>query len=165
MEKQALRRGSPAAQQGPGRPRPPLQHRPSLISPVGALRPGSPAVPRGCCGAEEREACLTPVRVTGVGPPGSQTNAGRGQRSRSPSWRPQRSTCSWLSPAARPCPACPYSLPRACPAPSCTRCQVGPGRAPSGLLEDYGWGAGTGRNSQGQGWDRREAGELGVGVA
>ncbi|XP_026945998.1 solute carrier family 22 member 18 isoform X19 [Sagmatias obliquidens] len=38
----------------------------------------------------------------------------------------QRSTCSWLSPAARPCPACPYSLPRACPAPSCTRCQVGP---------------------------------------
>nr|XP_030689013.1 solute carrier family 22 member 18 isoform X2 [Globicephala melas] len=38
----------------------------------------------------------------------------------------QRSTCSWLPPAARPCPACPYSLPRACPAPSCTRCQVGP---------------------------------------
>ncbi|XP_060014200.1 solute carrier family 22 member 18 isoform X1 [Lagenorhynchus albirostris] len=57
---------------------------------------------------------------------GSQTSAGRGQRSRSPSWRPQRSTCSWLPPAARPCPACPYSLPRACPAPSCTRCQVGP---------------------------------------
>ncbi|XP_067604028.1 solute carrier family 22 member 18 isoform X3 [Pseudorca crassidens] len=56
----------------------------------------------------------------------SQTSAGRGQRSRSPSWRPQRSTCSWLPPAARPCPACPYSLPRACPAPSCTRCQVGP---------------------------------------
>lgn len=48
MEKQALRRGSPAAQQGPGRPRPPLQHRASLIDqPRGGTAARFPGRPKG----------------------------------------------------------------------------------------------------------------------
>lgn len=86
--------------------------------------------------------CSVSVRITGSVPPGSPTGAGLARRSRSPSWRPLPSTCSWRPPAALPCPAWPCSTPRPCLSRSCRGCQVGPGGGPLGLREDCGWGWG-----------------------
>lgn len=99
----------------------------------GSLGPRDPAAPRGGRqGQRRQDPPWYPWGSQFHAPPGSLISVGRGPRSRSTSWHPQPSTCSWRPLAARPCPAWPCSTPRPYRLHSCRGCQVGPSKAPAG---------------------------------